>query len=264
VVVIGGGQAGLAAGFYLRRHGINFAVLDAQQSPGGAWQHVWESLRLFSPAQYSSLPGWQMPIPEHGGYPDTAHVIDYLTRYEQRYQLPVHHGITVHGVHRTDGGFRLDTIGGEWTARVMVSATGTWWQPFIPALARSSAFHWHPAAHCPIWKAAGFRGSAGRGHRNGELWRPDCRRPCRSRGCGAVDDPQDATIPARRRRRPGVVSAGNQRYRALKAGLPAPGGISELGDVVAVPPVRAVRDAGQLHIMSIHPGSGPPYTTSPR
>jgi cation diffusion facilitator CzcD-associated flavoprotein CzcO len=61
VVVIGAGQAGLAAGYYLRRAGIDFTILDGQESPGGAWRHAWPSLRLFSPAQYSSLPGRMMP-----------------------------------------------------------------------------------------------------------------------------------------------------------------------------------------------------------
>lgn len=59
VVVIGGGQAGLAAGYHLRRRHVDF-VIDAQQAPGGAWQHTWDSLHLFSPAAYSSLPGRQL------------------------------------------------------------------------------------------------------------------------------------------------------------------------------------------------------------
>ena len=60
VVVIGGGQAGLAVAYYLRRAGLDFVVLDAEERPGGAWRHTWDSLRLFSPAGYSSLPGWTM------------------------------------------------------------------------------------------------------------------------------------------------------------------------------------------------------------
>src|SRR5690606_31260072 len=61
VVVIGGGQAGLAVGYYLRRTGLPFEILDAEEGPGGAWRHAWRSLRLFSPAQWSSLPGRLMP-----------------------------------------------------------------------------------------------------------------------------------------------------------------------------------------------------------
>lgn len=61
VVVIGAGQAGLALGYYLRRTALSFVLLDAEERPGGAWQHGGDSLRLFSPAQWSSLPGWLMP-----------------------------------------------------------------------------------------------------------------------------------------------------------------------------------------------------------
>lgn len=61
VAVIGGGQAGLAAGYCLRRAGLRFVILNDQPTPGGAWPHTWKSLTLFSPAEFSSLPGWPMP-----------------------------------------------------------------------------------------------------------------------------------------------------------------------------------------------------------
>src|SRR3546814_4940112 len=65
IVIIGGGQMGLSLGYYLRRAGADFVILDAEAGPGGAWRHGWDSLRLFSPAGYSSLPGWLMPPPAH-------------------------------------------------------------------------------------------------------------------------------------------------------------------------------------------------------
>ncbi|MDO5684308.1 MAG: FAD-dependent oxidoreductase, partial [Propionibacteriaceae bacterium] len=69
VVVIGGGQAGLAVAYFLRRAKLDYVVLDDQPYPGGAWSHTWPSLRLFSPAEFSSLPGWRMP-PHSPGNPD--------------------------------------------------------------------------------------------------------------------------------------------------------------------------------------------------
>ena len=247
VIVIGGGQAGLAAGFYLRRHGIDFAILDAQDSPGGAWQHMWESLHLFSPAQFSSLPGWQMPMTD--GYPDTAHVVDYLARYEHRYQLPIHRGVTGEAVHRKESGFQLKASDGEWTARVVVSATGTWGQPFIPALARNSSFtgaQLHTVQYGKPQDFAGMRvavvgaGNSGAqiaadltGHATSVRW-------VTHKTPRFLPDDVDGRM---------LFQIANQRYRALKAGLPAPAGISELGDVVAVPSVRRVRDSGQLHRM---------------
>src|SRR5690554_2515963 len=87
VVIVGGGQSALATAYFLRRTGLSFVLLDAEEGPGAAWRHGWDSLTLFSPAQWSSLPGWPMPRTE--GYPSRDHVIDYLTRYEARYELPV-------------------------------------------------------------------------------------------------------------------------------------------------------------------------------
>src|SRR5690606_1590043 len=88
VVVVGGGQAGLATAYYLRRTDLSYVVLDAQDRPGGAWLHTWDSLHLFSPARFSSLPGWIMEGgPDH--YPSRAEAIEYLGRYEERYALPI-------------------------------------------------------------------------------------------------------------------------------------------------------------------------------
>ena len=87
VLVIGGGQAGLAVGYYLRRSGLTYRILDAEAAPGGAWPHTWDSLTLFSPATWSSLPGWLMP----GGsarYPERTAVLAYLAAYEERINCP--------------------------------------------------------------------------------------------------------------------------------------------------------------------------------
>jgi putative flavoprotein involved in K+ transport len=71
VIVIGGGQAGLSVGYYLRRTGLDYVILDGQSEPGGAWLHGWDSLQLFSPAQWSSIPGWLFPG-KHDRYPTSA------------------------------------------------------------------------------------------------------------------------------------------------------------------------------------------------
>ena len=64
-IVIGGGQSGLACGYYLKRAKLKFLILDKQQVSGGVWLNAWDSLTLFSPADYSSLPGWIMPKSDH-------------------------------------------------------------------------------------------------------------------------------------------------------------------------------------------------------
>jgi putative flavoprotein involved in K+ transport len=131
VVVVGGGQSGLATGYFLRRAGIGFVILDAERRPGGAWLHGWESLRLFSPAQWSSLPGWPMP-PTTAGYPDRQQVLDYLSAYEEHYHLPVRRPVSVQAVKPGHDELLVHTDCGTWSAAAVVSATGTWRKPFIP------------------------------------------------------------------------------------------------------------------------------------
>jgi putative flavoprotein involved in K+ transport len=133
VAVIGGGQAGLAVAYYLRRAGLDFRVFDSGDRPGGAWLHGWDSLRLFSPAAYSSLPGWPMPPAARDGYPTRDEVIDYLTRYEARCGFPVERPKAVAAVERGDAYLRLRFEDGETrTERAVVSATGTWGAPVVP------------------------------------------------------------------------------------------------------------------------------------
>lgn len=133
-VVVIGGQAGLAAGYHLRRPGLDFVILDARTAAGGAWQQTWDSPHLFSPAAPSSLPGRPM-LPRTGQeYPDAQHGVEYLAEYEKRYELAVERPVRVLGVHRDGGLLRVETDSGTWRARAVISATGTRWRPFLPAV----------------------------------------------------------------------------------------------------------------------------------
>jgi cation diffusion facilitator CzcD-associated flavoprotein CzcO len=139
VVVIGGGQAGLAVGFYLRRTPLSHVILDAQTEPGGAWLHTWRSLRLFSPARFSSLPGWVM----EGGpdyYPTRDEALEYLRGYEARYELHVQRPVRVDAVRREGDLLAVESSGGHWTTRAVVSATGTWENPNVPGHADAGEF----------------------------------------------------------------------------------------------------------------------------
>lgn len=131
VIVIGGGQAGLSIGYYLRRTNLDYVIFDAQDEPGGAWLKSWDSLQLFSPAQWSSLPGWLFPgKPER--YPARDEVISYLEQYEKRYKLPVFRPVKINAVRRFEDGLIVESSIGNISARAVVSATGTWQNPFIP------------------------------------------------------------------------------------------------------------------------------------
>src|SRR5215213_6684552 len=88
VIVIGGGQAGLAIGYHLARQGRRFTILEAADGPAAAWRERWDSLELFTPARHDSLPGVAFPgEPDH--YPTRDEVVTYLTEYARRFQLPI-------------------------------------------------------------------------------------------------------------------------------------------------------------------------------
>jgi cation diffusion facilitator CzcD-associated flavoprotein CzcO len=131
VIIIGGGQSALACGYFLRRLDADWVMLDAQEEAGGAWQHTWDSLTTFSPAQYSSLPGWLMPKSK-GPYPTRDEVLAYLRQYEVRYELPVCRPVEVRSIKRENNLFYLDTTAGRYICKALISATGTWQAPYIP------------------------------------------------------------------------------------------------------------------------------------
>ncbi|MET8327350.1 ArsO family NAD(P)H-dependent flavin-containing monooxygenase [Streptomyces sp. NPDC005181] len=245
VVVIGGGQAGLAAGYHLRRLGLDFVILDAQATPGGAWQHTWDSLHLFSPAAYSCLPGRLMSPQPGETYPDAAHVVSYLTDYEQRYELPVVRPVRVEAVHRDGDHLRVEGDTGTWRARAVMSATGTWWRPFVPAVPGRTEFK-GTQLHTVEYRrpADGARQRVivvGGGNSGAQI---------------AADVAYDTDLTWVTLREPhyladdidgrALFDHATARRRALDGGGTDTGGVASLGDIVAVPPVREARDAGLL------------------
>jgi putative flavoprotein involved in K+ transport len=136
VLVIGAGQAGLALGHHLAARDANFLLLDAGPEIGHSWRSRWDSLRLFSPAEYDSLPGMAFPAPSGDYHPSKDDVADYLQAYAQRFQLPVRLNSPVFRLHHADDGtFTATTPTGTVRARQVVVATGPFQTPHIPALA---------------------------------------------------------------------------------------------------------------------------------
>lgn len=133
-LVIGGGQAGLVMGYYLREAEEDFAILEADARVGDSWRQRYDSLRLFSPPRYASLPGWR--ISPAGPFPTRDEMADYLEAYALRFDLPVHTGTAVRRVSRSDGGgFLVETSRGDYTADRVVVAAGMHRVPRVPALA---------------------------------------------------------------------------------------------------------------------------------
>ncbi len=135
VIVVGGGQAGLVAGYHLSRAQVPFLILDASSRVGEPWRRRWDSLLLFTVARYSSLPGLPFPgDPEH--FPGKDEVADYLETYARTLAQPVRLDTPVTGLERSDGSYRLDTAAGAYAARQIIVATGAYQQPYVPAIAR--------------------------------------------------------------------------------------------------------------------------------
>jgi putative flavoprotein involved in K+ transport len=140
-LVVGAGQAGLASGYHLKRAGLSFEILEARGQPGGSWPGYYDSLKLFSPARYSGLPG--MPFPgSPDRYPARDEVVGYLRGYAEAFGLPVLAGKRVLRAERAaGGGFRLLTDdGGEYRARTLIAATGSFARPHQPRFPGQEAF----------------------------------------------------------------------------------------------------------------------------
>jgi putative flavoprotein involved in K+ transport len=135
VIVIGAGQAGLAAAYHLKQRGVRFLVVDAAPEIGHAWRSRWDSLRLFTAAQYDALPGMAFPAPADT-YPTKDEAADYLVAYAHHFNLPVLLNCAVQRLTRLRGGFAVETRQGRLVTRQVVVATGPLQKPVVPALSR--------------------------------------------------------------------------------------------------------------------------------
>lgn len=135
LVVIGAGQAGLAMGYQLAQRGQRFLIVDAAAEIGEAWRLRWDSLRLFTPAQYDNLPGMPFPAAKDT-YPGKNDVVDYLQAYATHFQLPVRLGVSVTSLIRSHGVYVMKAGGEALEAKQVVVATGPFHVPFVPPIAK--------------------------------------------------------------------------------------------------------------------------------
>jgi putative flavoprotein involved in K+ transport len=136
-IVIGGGQCGLAAAYYLAKRGIDFVVLEANDRVGDNWRSRYESLRLYSPARYDGLPGMAFPLPRNE-FPTGHQMADFLESYAAHFELPVRIGIAVDGLRPADGvsnGYVITAGERTFEAAQVVIAAGFFRQPHVPDFA---------------------------------------------------------------------------------------------------------------------------------
>jgi putative flavoprotein involved in K+ transport len=133
VIVIGGGQSGLSSARALHRHGLQPVVLEAGPEPVGSWPYYYDSLTIFSPVEYSSMPGLRFPgDPDH--YPHRDEVVDYLRAYAAGLDVDIRTHTRVTAVDSDGvGGFVVHTAGGdELPTAAVVAASGSFGNPFLP------------------------------------------------------------------------------------------------------------------------------------
>ncbi|MCU1516577.1 MAG: portal protein [Pseudarthrobacter sp.] len=137
-MIIGGGQAGLAMGHYLKEQNRTFLILDAHPRPGDAWRQRWDSLRVFTPAKYDGLPGAPFPA-DPLSFPTKDDVAGYLEGYAAHFGLPVSNGVRVERLWREGGRFIAAANGQRWEAHNVVVATGSSQAPRVPGFAADLA-----------------------------------------------------------------------------------------------------------------------------
>jgi putative flavoprotein involved in K+ transport len=133
-VIVGGGQAGLATGYHLKRNDRSFVILDASARIGDPWRNRWDSLRLYSPASHDGLPGLRFPA-KRTSYPTTHEMADYLESYAAHFELPVRSACAVDTLTKADGRYVLRVGDRRLLADNVVVATGVMQKPYVPSFA---------------------------------------------------------------------------------------------------------------------------------
>lgn len=153
ILIIGAGQAGLATAYHLQQRGLACTLVDAHARIGDNWRTRWDSLRLFSPARYSSLDGWALPCPPRH-LPSKDEVADYLEAYAQRFGFATLLGTRVEAVTQVADGFAVTLVtAGERTivhAKTVIVAAGAFDKPYVPTFGEAAGagiFQIHVAAY---------------------------------------------------------------------------------------------------------------------
>ena len=245
-LVIGGGSAGLASAYHLQRRGLKFAVLEAARTTSGAWPEYYDSLRLFTPARHSGLPG--LPFPgDPQRYPARDEVSAYLRAYAVYFAFPTVSGAEVVSVRPVANGFEVRARDGRvWRSRRVISASGTFRRPHWPHLPGMAAYGGRPLHSAEYRRPEAFAGQrvvvVGAGNSAAQI---------------AAELGHVATVTLAVRRPPRVVA---QRPLGLdltdwltlsgieKLPLGAFGRLPDVQPVIAVPGIRAALAAGRPDI----------------
>lgn len=241
LVIIGGGQSALACAYFLRRAELDYLILDDQENCGGSWPQTWESLTLFSPSQFSSLPGFMMPA-SAGAYPSRDEAVAYLCAYEQRYGFPIRRKVRVIKVELQDGVFQIHTADGDQlNAKAVISATGTWQKPLIPEIPGRKSFQGIQIHSVEYQNAEIFRGKkvliVGEGNTGAQLLAEVSKVAttfwATHKQPEFLPDDVDGRV---------LFDLATAKYEAEKQGKPFDASQYHLGNIVMIPTVKEARD----------------------
>ena len=129
--IIGGAQAGLSIAYHLKKMSKNFIVVDGGKEIGGSWLDRWDSLTLFTPAEYNNLPGLKFDAPK-GYYPNKVEVANYFKTYVKEYNIPIQFNTLITSVRKTEKGFQVSHKDGEFETKNVIIATGPFHTPYTP------------------------------------------------------------------------------------------------------------------------------------
>ncbi|WP_002146470.1 flavin-containing monooxygenase [Bacillus cereus] len=140
IIIVGAGQAGLTMGYYLKQEGYSFLLLEAGKRVGDSWRKRYDSLQLFTPREYSSLPGMILKG-EGNGFPRKDEIATYLEGYARHFQLPVQLRTEVLKIRKEKEIFEVHTPTEILQSKKVIIASGGFQQPFIPSVSANLSSH---------------------------------------------------------------------------------------------------------------------------
>lgn len=133
-IIVGAAQAGLSMGYYLNKLGKNYLIVDKEDEIGASWLNRWDSLSLFTPAEFNNMAGMDFPA-EKGHYPGKYEVADFFKAYVKKHQIPVKLNTLIDKIEKTATHFILSTPNKTYQAKNVIVATGPFHIPYTPPCA---------------------------------------------------------------------------------------------------------------------------------
>ncbi|MCC9134826.1 ArsO family NAD(P)H-dependent flavin-containing monooxygenase [Pontibacter silvestris] len=246
-IIVGGGQSALACAYFFRRTNLTYLILDDNPEPGGAWLKAWDSLTLFSPPEFSNLPGYLMPKSQHK-YPTREEVISYLKTYEERYKISVERPVHVMDVCFKNNLFEVKTNNQSYFARTVISATGILQKPYIPSYTGQEMFkglQLHSSQYKNPQQLKGKKVIVIGGGNSGAQVLAEVSKIAHAkwitlREPSYLPDDVDGRV---------LFDLASAKYYALQKGEPLSPEQYNLGSIVMMPSVLEARERGVLHTL---------------